>query len=165
MPVSEQPVQLTSICKTLDVFQLVLNHLIREWETLSNLGRSCQMLFDTIGATMMHCDMSTGNFLDMEKSDERLAELVKEGALTSEQAEKTRVSPFIIVSPVRQERNEDKLFEESRLNENGYDDNSDMKFWRHKYEFKMKWLFKLCKYTCGRPPNGFRHVVQPPEYT
>ena len=147
LPVAEQPMQLTSFCKTLDVFQIVLNHLISEWETLSNLGRSCQLLFSTIGTTMMHCDMSTGNFLGMEKSDERLAELVKEGVITPEQAEKTRVSPFIVVSPVRQERNEAKLSEENRLNEHGYEDNSDMKFWRHKYEFKIKWLFKLCKYA------------------
>ena len=53
MAVAEQPAHLTTICQTRDIFQMVLGYLFGEWETLSNLGRSCQLLFDTIGTTVV----------------------------------------------------------------------------------------------------------------
>ena len=93
----------------------------------------------------MHCDMSAGDFLHIEKSKEQLVELVKEGVLTSDQAGRVCVSSFVIVSPVRKERNESKLSEDGRLNEHGYEDNADMKFYRPRNEFQVKCLFKLCK--------------------
>ena len=89
--------------------------------------------------------MSAGNFLHIEKSDKQLTKLVENGVLTQEQMGQTRVSPFVIISPVRMERNEHKLSEEGRLNEQGYEDNSDMKFWRPTNESQVKCLFKLCK--------------------
>ena len=51
MPVAEQPAPVTKLCQTLDIFEMVLDYVFGDWESLSNLGRSCQLLFNTIGAT------------------------------------------------------------------------------------------------------------------
>ncbi len=53
LPKAEQPSWLTKMCKILEIFQMILENIFDSWETVSNLGRTCQLLFDTIDATVV----------------------------------------------------------------------------------------------------------------
>ncbi|RYO76583.1 hypothetical protein DL766_009709 [Monosporascus sp. MC13-8B] len=101
--VAKQPTALTTVFSTPEVLKEILKHVSTEWESLSNLGRTCQMVFCAIGGTMTQCDMSKGNFLNLDKSESQLARLVKKGGLTQDQADGVRASWLFSVSPFRME--------------------------------------------------------------
>ncbi len=93
----------------------------------------------------MHCDLTSGNFLDIDKSQSQLRAMILEGKRSQDEVENIRVSPYVIVSPVRKEFNESELSEEGRLNEYGYCNNEDMMFLQERMIWSLKHTFKLCK--------------------
>ncbi|RYP41870.1 hypothetical protein DL767_000699 [Monosporascus sp. MG133] len=101
--VAKQPTALTAVFSTPEVLKEILKHVSTEWESLSNLGRTCQTVFCAIGGSMTQCDMSKGNFLNLDKSESQLAGLVKKGELTQDQADQVSVSWLLSVSPFRME--------------------------------------------------------------
>ncbi|RYP66237.1 hypothetical protein DL769_006081 [Monosporascus sp. CRB-8-3] len=105
--VARQPTALTAVFSTPEVLKEILKHVSTEWESLSNLGRTCQMVFSAIGGSMTQCDMSKGNFLNLDKSEDQLARLVEKGGLTQDQADQVRASWLVSVSPFRMEGTDD----------------------------------------------------------
>ncbi|RYP49548.1 hypothetical protein DL768_004750 [Monosporascus sp. mg162] len=101
--VAKQPTALTAVFSTPEVLKEILKHVSTEWESLSNLGRTCQTVFCAIGGSMTQCDMSKGNFLNLDKSESQLVGLVKKGELTQDQADRVSVSWLLSVSPFRME--------------------------------------------------------------
>ncbi|RYP12538.1 hypothetical protein DL765_007274 [Monosporascus sp. GIB2] len=97
--VAKQPTAFTTVFSTPEVLKEILKHVSTEWESLSNFGRTCQMVFCAIGGSM--CDLSKGNFLNLDKSESQLAGLVKKGGLTQDQADGVRASWLFSVSPFR----------------------------------------------------------------
>ncbi|RYP92113.1 hypothetical protein DL770_001774 [Monosporascus sp. CRB-9-2] len=117
--VAKQPTALTGVFSTPEVLKEILKHVSTEWESLSNLGRTCQTAFCAIGGSMTQCDMNRGNFLNLDKSESQLAGLVKKGELTQDQADRVSVSWLLSVSPFRMEGTD---HEDIPMNEYGFYD-------------------------------------------
>ncbi|RYP65978.1 hypothetical protein DL771_008025 [Monosporascus sp. 5C6A] len=117
--VAKQPKALTTVFSMPEVLKEILKHVSTEWESLSNLGRTCKMVFYAIGGSMTQCDMTKGKFLNLDKSESQLAELVEEGILTQDKADRVRVSWLFSVSPFRIEG---KDHEDIPMNKYGFYD-------------------------------------------
>ncbi|RYO95560.1 hypothetical protein DL764_007657 [Monosporascus ibericus] len=101
--VAKQPMAFTAVFTMPEVLKEILKHVSTEWESMSNLGRTCQTVFCAIGDSMTQCDMNKGDFLNLDKSESQLAGLVKKGELTQDQADRVGVSWLLSVSPFRME--------------------------------------------------------------
>ncbi|KAK7757934.1 hypothetical protein SLS62_000312 [Diatrype stigma] len=154
---AKQSTALGAVAKTPEIFNMIVSHLIGSWEDMSNLSRTCQLLFKGIGIAVTHCDLKSANFLDIDKSEQELRWLVINGQRTREQAN-VEVCPFLLVSPIRREFNESKLSSRNRINEHGYIDTREMLFEEPRITDTFMQNLKLYRAILHRP-DQFRHLL------
>ncbi|KAI1774685.1 hypothetical protein F4818DRAFT_442175 [Hypoxylon cercidicola] len=101
---AQQPSALTRVFEMPELCEKLMVEVGHRWGDLSNLSRTCQTVMFAINKVSTRVDLTTGNFLNLEFTDEEIA---KETAKATEEQRKRGDIPvyvsasFVIVSNIR----------------------------------------------------------------
>ncbi|KAI1137144.1 hypothetical protein F5Y05DRAFT_419628 [Hypoxylon sp. FL0543] len=89
MPKKSQPEGLTKVFGNTELCLKILYEVAARWDDLSNLTRTCQMFLYRINEVSAHADLTRGNFLNLDFTDDAINEANKKARkAAAEKAEK-----------------------------------------------------------------------------